>query len=161
MKLIVKGAEEDEIQIIIGGIVASEAEYLKNKREMIKSLLTVSKENQEQMLCKALILLMKKFKTGENYTEEMMVISGLSYVFTDICFGHNGKRIDMDLEWTKDISWDTLDMDANVTSNCFCCRERFPIEKLSSCAVCKQACYCSKECQKKDWKSHKKLCSKC
>ncbi|KAI2462729.1 hypothetical protein F4781DRAFT_419156 [Annulohypoxylon bovei var. microspora] len=26
------------------------------------------------------------------------------------------------------------------------------------CAVCKSCCYCSKECQRMDWSSHKKLC---
>ena len=158
MRLTVNGAEEDELQIVIGAIVSSEAEYLENKREMIKSLIGVPKANQEQMLCSALMILIRKFKSGENYTEEMMVISGLSYVFTDICFGTNGKTINMDLEWTKNITWDLLDTDKGVTSMCYYCRERFPIEKLSSCGRCKQACYCSKECQKADWKSHKKLC---
>jgi len=161
MRLTVNGVEESELQIVIGAIITSEAEYLTNKREVIKSLIGVPKAKQEQMLCNALMMLIGKFKSGENYTEEMMVISGMSYVFTDIGFWADGKMITMDLEWSKNTTWDSLDTDRTVTSNCFCCRERFPVEKLSSCAVCKQACYCSKECQKKDWKSHKKLCSKC
>jgi ankyrin repeat protein len=31
---------------------------------------------------------------------------------------------------------------------------------VSQCAKCKTTCYCSTECQKIDWKAHKKLCGK-
>jgi hypothetical protein len=31
---------------------------------------------------------------------------------------------------------------------------------LSACSQCKQVFYCSKECQKSDWKSHKLNCRK-
>jgi hypothetical protein len=27
------------------------------------------------------------------------------------------------------------------------------------CSVCKSASYCGKECQKNDWKAHKKVCA--
>lgn len=30
--------------------------------------------------------------------------------------------------------------------------------KLLSCSRCKRTSYCSKECQKQDWKEHKKDC---
>ena len=31
-------------------------------------------------------------------------------------------------------------------------------EKLRRCGICRTVAYCSKECQKKDWKKHKKIC---
>jgi hypothetical protein len=33
-------------------------------------------------------------------------------------------------------------------------------EALKRCARCKETFYCSRECQKTDWKSHKKSCDK-
>mgnify|MGYP003386026956 FL=1 len=36
--------------------------------------------------------------------------------------------------------------------------EETRLRSLMACSVCKKICYCSAECQKKDWKSHKKVC---
>jgi mitochondrial splicing suppressor protein 51 len=57
------------------------------------------------------------------------------------------------------------DSDINVNTNadsdnsnvCTTCKTT---EKLKRCAKCNTTLYCSRECQKADWKSHKKLCSK-
>ena len=159
MRLTINGVEESELQIVIGDVIESEAEYLLNKREILNSLIGIPKEYQAQALCKAAWLLIRKFKCGEDLTVEEKAICGLAYAFSFICFGgEDGKKMTMELRWTKNIDWDSLDTNKKVSSNCYGCRERFPIEKLSSCGKCKQACYCSKECQKKDWKSHKKVC---
>mmetsp|Transcript_22582 Transcript_22582/g.56480 ORF Transcript_22582/g.56480 Transcript_22582/m.56480 type:complete len:338 (-) Transcript_22582:120-1133(-) len=40
-----------------------------------------------------------------------------------------------------------------------CHKEGAPGEKLSRCAQCQSAYYCSRECQKGDWKRHKMECS--
>ena len=40
---------------------------------------------------------------------------------------------------------------------CSSCQQIFP-KKLKTCARCKQVYYCSVECQRKDWKLHKKDC---
>jgi hypothetical protein len=39
-----------------------------------------------------------------------------------------------------------------------CSASESPENKLFSCKQCKCAKYCGKECQKADWKKHKKLC---
>ena len=42
---------------------------------------------------------------------------------------------------------------------CFYCCEMFEVTKLLVCGDCKMAQYCSKECQRKEWYCHKKLCT--
>ena len=45
-------------------------------------------------------------------------------------------------------------------SACENCKKSPPEVSLKSCAKCSTTKYCSRECQKADWKVHKKLCSK-
>ncbi|CAB9501496.1 expressed unknown protein [Seminavis robusta] len=40
-----------------------------------------------------------------------------------------------------------------------CGKLKDEVERLQKCANCKSARYCSKECQKTDWKRHKKRCT--
>ena len=40
----------------------------------------------------------------------------------------------------------------------FACKECSKIGRLFKCSRCKDVYYCSKECQKKDWKLHKIIC---
>jgi len=43
---------------------------------------------------------------------------------------------------------------------CRCCSlVASPGQKLLACSKCRMAHYCSKECQRADWKAHKKLCA--
>ncbi|KZS98179.1 hypothetical protein SISNIDRAFT_448344 [Sistotremastrum niveocremeum HHB9708] len=39
-----------------------------------------------------------------------------------------------------------------------CSQCQNPSAAMRKCAVCGQACYCNRECQKKHWKAHKKAC---
>jgi len=41
---------------------------------------------------------------------------------------------------------------------CTGCKKKVDGDKLKSCSACFKAKYCSRECQKKDWKMHKKVC---
>jgi hypothetical protein len=42
---------------------------------------------------------------------------------------------------------------------CIICRAKAsPDVQLQYCAVCQSALYCSKDCQGKDWRKHKKIC---
>ncbi|KAF6752925.1 hypothetical protein DFP72DRAFT_904020 [Ephemerocybe angulata] len=43
-----------------------------------------------------------------------------------------------------------------VGKECGMCNRRGG--NMKACAACKKVCYCSVECQKKDWKSHKQTC---
>lgn len=50
---------------------------------------------------------------------------------------------------------------ADTTPSCATCsKTSSETENLKRCAKCQTTWYCSRECQKKDWKAHKKVCSK-
>lgn len=66
-------------------------------------------------------------------------------------FGDLPSQLQKQLQSTKAI------MPKSVKSMCENCKgsER----KMMVCGQCRQAYYCSRECQKKDWKQHKKSCA--
>ncbi|KAJ6536157.1 hypothetical protein B0H19DRAFT_1270954 [Mycena capillaripes] len=45
-----------------------------------------------------------------------------------------------------------------VQYGCFTCKQSKGRDDLKSCGRCRLVRYCSSECQKKDWKNHKKFC---
>jgi hypothetical protein len=47
---------------------------------------------------------------------------------------------------------------AGLSGVCLACQTRKPKSDLKVCSRCKSVQYCSAECQKKDWKHHKKKC---
>ena len=148
------------LQIRIGIILNSEEEYLECKRDVIKTLLVIPKDRQTQMLCHETMELLRKVKSGK-VPKEADIISGLGFLFTDVTFGNGKKTIRLEISWTTNLNWDYNETTEGVSSLCGGCHEIFAVEKLSSCAVCKHVCYCSRACQKKDWKKHKLICEKC
>ncbi len=46
-----------------------------------------------------------------------------------------------------------------IPKTCRCCLNRFT-EPLLGCALCRETFYCTKDCQKYDWKVHKRECKK-
>jgi len=47
----------------------------------------------------------------------------------------------------------------NDTDQCAKCgKEQYLVGRLKKCTVCQKTYYCSRECQKSDWKRHKKIC---
>ncbi|KAK2598145.1 hypothetical protein QQS21_005696 [Conoideocrella luteorostrata] len=45
-----------------------------------------------------------------------------------------------------------------MTEGCTSCRKSPPEVVLKRCAKCSTTTYCSRDCQKADWKGHKKIC---
>jgi hypothetical protein len=46
----------------------------------------------------------------------------------------------------------------NLPNTCDGCKCRKKMQDMSQCSICKEVLYCSKGCQKKHWKEHKKVC---
>ena len=47
----------------------------------------------------------------------------------------------------------------NDTNKCALCgKAQYLVGQLKKCTVCKKTFYCSKQCQKSDWRKHKKIC---
>lgn len=47
-----------------------------------------------------------------------------------------------------------------MASECNACKKSEPDVHLKRCAKCSTTQYCSRDCQKDDWKTHKKICGK-
>ena len=41
---------------------------------------------------------------------------------------------------------------------CHTCKQKFPFTRMKKCSRCRQATYCSVECQRNDWDKHKPVC---
>lgn len=71
-----------------------------------------------------------------------------------------------DRSWSVNISWKGKNERAKTKKEllghehfiCNTCKEILPSNQLRKCSGCRMAYYCSLECQKKDWKDHRKDC---
>jgi hypothetical protein len=162
MLLKIDNLEGEIMQIVIGQIINSEEEYLNNKRLVLKELIKMesSNEDQCQALCEAVLSLLGKAQSDEDKTDEIGSINSLGYIWPKVTFSHDKETIFLNISWTTQITWDSVDAKDNSGSLCENCHELFTLEKLSKCSGCKLVCYCSKSCQKNDWKRHKKICKK-
>ena len=50
-----------------------------------------------------------------------------------------------------------IEVDKGRSLVCWFCQE--PVDKGSLCGLCRSARYCSSRCQKKDWKTHRQMCT--
>ena len=58
--------------------------------------------------------------------------------------------------YTPSCSANNLEGQVTIKEQCDFCTKQF--SKLKQCGACGKARYCSEDCQKKDWKEHKKAC---
>uniref|UniRef100_A0A7S0KXG1 MYND-type domain-containing protein n=1 Tax=Asterionellopsis glacialis TaxID=33640 RepID=A0A7S0KXG1_9STRA len=88
-------------------------------------------------------------------------VEGLDKPFSDFCYNPESAlrnpskykaEIDVDL---KPHCFGPGDGRFSMLNKSIC----FNTENLKACSRCKVATYCSAECQRKDWKSHKKVCA--
>jgi hypothetical protein len=58
------------------------------------------------------------------------------------------------------IAYDAMDALERTprTGKCQACQQQLPASRLKKCSRCNHVEYCCRECQKSDWKAHKKTC---
>ena len=61
------------------------------------------------------------------------------------------------IEELSKLAYNASDYQRNLIYQCNFCHTK-SAEPLKRCSRCKKANYCSRECQKYDWKEHKKIC---
>jgi hypothetical protein len=73
-----------------------------------------------------------------------------------LCFDNSWGLPTKGCKMTNEVKLWMFDKNCNKIKKCTICGESSKMQ----CGACKVSWYCSKECQKEDWKVHKKLCSK-
>jgi hypothetical protein len=63
-------------------------------------------------------------------------------------------------KWTNVLTWDNVDIQDNMVTQCFACGEMLQCATTQSCGKCRMATYCNKECQRQDWNAHKAKCKR-
>jgi hypothetical protein len=58
---------------------------------------------------------------------------------------------------SKDSNW-RQDVAVQLTDHCAFCEKTGRFKSMKFCSACNEVQYCSRSCQKKDWKKHKKWC---
>ena len=85
-------------------------------------------------------------------------------------FNENGWRLALEcdrlpcvtpaIDTVTNRDWFLRFINTNKENMCHACQKAAQDTTLKKCSRCKKVKYCSKECQVKDWKNHKKHCRK-
>jgi hypothetical protein len=138
-------------------IFRNREEYLAVKREGLEDLLRsgLNKSSQEKLFW---ILFAEAYK--KTTTEHGEFLERLGFFIGNTNSIIDGEEITVINYWTKMTTMENIEADGRNKSVCAGCNTVKKLEELNKCAGCKNICYCSKECQKKDWKNHKINCQK-
>ena len=104
-------------------------------------------------------------KTFDRYLDEILNVGGFFEPFR-APWPRSPDQPEPELPWAEaglerppeDDDMAVSAAELNWGPRCWNCTE--VKEDLRLCGKCKKAAYCGSECQKKDWKVHKKLCTK-
>ena len=128
-------------------------EYCKLLHTKLKRIRNIKKRNRRAILCQILKNFVQKFQKLRMF-ENCNNISVLISKATEM--QHNKWLLNVINKETRDnnlyLKW------KNVTSIKYCNDCYSSDRKLKTCNKCKQVMYCSKNCQKRDWKLHKSVC---
>ena len=68
--------------------------------------------------------------------------------------------LDMMKKYQGDENSEKDEENTKIVENLRECSNCTKLDSNYKCSKCKKVFYCSKKCQKEDWKSHKKICKK-
>ena len=155
-KMCMKIKTEKNFVILAPTLFESREQYLDFKRETIQAcmLTGMTKQKQLELYWQLILETREKMDDEENFhaLERLCLFIATSRATV------KGEDIFTGNYWTKKINMDDFEADGKNISLCAGCNTEKKLEELSKCAGCKFVCYCSRECQKKHWKIHKKDC---
>jgi len=155
-KLMVGGeGKKGKLLLVCHTILENREEYLALKRDTIRTFtkLNVSKDKQIKLL---LDTFYEDYQSG--VTRQPEVLQRLALLHSGFTALLGDEILIVRCFWTKAMDMSSFEADGKMCSICMNCKVSKKLEELSKCGGCNMVCYCSKECQKKHWKTHKKDC---
>ena len=149
-------------QIVLGPLMNSRAEYLKETKRLLKALAESRPCPPEVIVNIITSYFIRRLESGDIASVgELLFACGLKHPDLEWDSVSLKKHFMTTFTWTTETTWDTTTTTEDATTMCMKCKKTDLVNKMMMCGACKSVSYCSKECQKADWKHHKKQCKKC
>jgi hypothetical protein len=146
------------ITILAPTLFESREQFLAYKRKTIEVFMRTRLSKQKQLEMYWELIFEIRDEIGKRDEEKSQLLQGLCLFIGTSRATAEGEEILGCNYWTKQLNMDGFEADGKNCSLCAGCNAKKKLEELNKCAGCKHVCYCSRECQKKHWKTHKKEC---
>ena len=159
-------------------------EASEESRELVQCLLHTRPRGGGQSILEITIILDKQCASATDSSEEPKLAPRMGQqIITCLChygdtmldiLSHTSASLQTNIDGTVDAAWvpESCSTTANLTaqmdlswaldkrrcSNDICCNLALEGTSFNKCGNCRKVYYCSRECQKADWKQHKHVC---